>query len=74
MNNRLIVLSFFCSILQFAGLVMVLFMKPLPVLWGIAGFAAIVKFCIPDAKGFGKTLEPFAAVAGLALIIWACLI
>jgi len=75
---KLTMLTNLCTILQIAGLWMVVVAKQLPsftpVLIGIAGFASIVKFLIPDAEGFDKTLRPIAAIAGFGLIIIACTI
>lgn len=76
---KLNILSTLCSILQIVGLVMIIFVKQLPaftpILIGIAGFAAIVKFLIPDAKHpLDKILRPWAAVAGLGIIIIACVL
>ena len=74
---KLKVLTVLCNILQIAGLAMIIWHKQLPtfttVLIGIAGFAAIVKFLIPNAEGnLEKALRPIAAVAGLGIIIIAC--
>jgi hypothetical protein len=71
------ILSVMCSILQIAGLVLIVLAKSLPnftpVLIGIAGFAAIVKYFLPDAElGFYKVLRPIAAFAGFGIIVFAC--
>lgn len=71
------ILSVMCSILQIVGLVLIVLAKSLPnftpVLIGIAGFAAIVKYFLPDAESsFEKALRPIAAVAGFGIIVIAC--
>ncbi len=71
------ILSVLCGILQIAGLALIVLEKSLPnftpILIGIAGFAAIVKYFLPDAKSnLDKALRPIAAVAGLLIIIFAC--
>ena len=72
---KLDVLSIACSFLQIAGLVLITFQNQLPafasVLIGIAGFAAIVKYFIPGAKGFDKILRPVAAFAGIGIVLFA---
>ena len=75
--NRLGILSMSCTLIQIMGLVLILFSKQLPdfiiIFIGIAGFAAIVKFCIPDATSqFDKNIRSFAACAGLGMIVIAC--
>lgn len=75
------ILSILCSLLQifvFGFVIIVLNRgKQLPlylsVLLGIAGFAGVVKFLIPDEKtDFEKMLQPFAVAAGIFLIVAAC--
>ena len=71
------ILSVMCSILQIVGLVLIVLAKSLPnftpVLIGIAGFAAIVKYFLPDTESsFNKTLRPVAALVGVGIIAIAC--
>lgn len=72
-------LSVMCVILQIAGLVLIVLVKSLPdftpVLIGIAGFAAIVRYFLPDAElNVDKTLRSIGALAGFGIIVVACTI
>jgi len=73
---KLTVLDVLCSFLQIASLVMIVMAKQLPtfipVLIGIAGFAAVVKFFLPCENPFDRILRPIAAVAGLGIIVIGC--
>ncbi len=80
---RLRVLGVLCGILQIAGVLTLITMSQLVtggpefirILLGIAGFASVVRFFLPDL-GLGRTdtlLRPLAAIAGLALIVAVCI-
>jgi hypothetical protein len=75
-KTKLNALSVLCRFLQIAGLALIVFQNQLPaftpVLIGIAGFAAIVMYFIPGAKGVDKTLRPIAAFAGFGIVLFAC--
>ena len=79
-STKIKALSVICSILQIIGLVIIFQrdalsdLKFMPILVGIAGFAAVVRFFLPPFKASDveNALRPIAAIAGIIMIIFAC--
>lgn len=72
--ERIKILSAICSVWQIVGLVAIILYTTyykadfLLVLLGIAGFAGVVKYFLPDVR----LPEKAAAVIGVGIIVMAC--
>ncbi|HPA45089.1 MAG TPA: hypothetical protein PLZ55_02700 [bacterium] len=75
--SKLDVLTLICSLLQILGFILIIAQPggPTAVLVGIAGFAAVVMYFMPNPEGTLaptiRFLRPLAALCGVGLILFA---